>query len=212
MSIPYWESERLKVSDESKVLDIVGEFANIGAGNAATALASLLDIEVVNEVTSCNLLPLSKVASWLGGPDQVVAGVYTRLCGDLRGGVLVILSKDSATSLIKHITKESPDLARLTQIQSSALREIGNICLCWYLVAVSKMIDSDLIPAPPDAAVDLLGAVLDLPLADAGVKVDKVIAVHTVFKSFEKAFDGYFLLLPEEQMLDVILEKMGDGR
>ena len=33
----------MKVRDEGKVLDIVGEFANIGAGNAATALASLLD-------------------------------------------------------------------------------------------------------------------------------------------------------------------------
>lgn len=202
----------MKISDESKVLDIVGEFANIGAGNAATALASLLDIEVVNEVTSCSLLPISKVAAALGGADKVVAGVYTQLCGDLRGGVLVVLSRDSATSLIRHMTKETPDLAKLTDIQSSALREIGNICLCWYLVAVSRMIDSDLIPAPPDATVDLLGAVLDLPLADAGIKVDKVIAVHTVFRSFEKAFDGYFLLLPEEQMLDVILEKMGDGR
>lgn len=202
----------MRTRDEEKVLDIVGEFANIGAGNAATALASLLDIEVVNEVTSCNLLPLPKVAEWLGGPDQVVAGVYTQLCGDLKGGVLVILSDDSAVRLVKHLTKETPDLSRLTGIQASALREIGNICLCWYLVAVSRMIDSDLIPAPPDSAVDLLGAVLDLPLAQAGVKVDKVIAVHTVFRSFEKAFDGYFLLLPEEQMLDVILEKMGDGR
>ena len=212
MSTRYWESEQVKVRDEGKVLDIVGEFANIGAGNAATALASLLDMEVVNEVTTCNLLPLSKVASWLGGPEKVVAGVYTQLCGDLRGGVLVVLSRDSATNLIGHLTKETPDLARLTEMQASALREIGNICLCWYLVAVSRMIESDLIPAPPDATVDLLGAVLDLPLADAGVKVDKVIAVHTVFKSFEKAFDGYFLLLPEEQMLDIILEKMGDGR
>ena len=202
----------MKPKDEAEVLDIVSEFANIGAGNAATALAALLDIEVVNEVTSCSLLPLSKVAGWLGGPDQVVAGVYTQLCGDLKGGVLVILSADSATALVNHLTNEQPDLSQFTEMQRSVLREIGNICLCWYLVAVSKMIDSDLIPAPPDAAVDLLGAVLDLPLAHAGVKVDTVIAVHTVFKSFEKAFDGYFLLLPEEQMLDVILEKMGDRR
>lgn len=212
MWIRYWEIEHMRPKDESKVLDIVSEFANVGAGNAATALGALLDIEIVNEVTSCNLLPLSKVAGWLGGAEQIVAGVYTQLCGDLRGGVLVILSGDSATTLLRHLTKEEPDLSKLTEIQVSALREIGNICLCWYLVAVSKMIDSDLIPAPPDATVDLLGAVLDLPLAHVGVKVDTVIAVHTVFKSFEKEFDGYFLLLPEEQMLDVILEKMGDGR
>lgn len=200
----------MKQMDEDEVLDIVSEFANIGAGNAATALAALLDIEVVNEVTSCKMLPISKLAGWLGGPQQVVAGVYTQLCGDLRGGVLVIFSSESAHSLIGHVTKEVPDLSKLTGIQNSALREIGNICLCWYLVAVSRMIHSDLIPAPPDAAVDLLGAVLDLPLANAGIQVDTVIAVHTVFKSREKAFDGYFLLLPEEQMLETILEKMGD--
>lgn len=202
----------MKPRDEQQVLDIVKEFANIGAGNAATALASLLDVEVVNEVTSCNMLPLSKVAGWLGGSDQVVAGVYTELCGELRGGVLVILSGDSATSLIQHLTKERPYLSELTEMQKSALREIGNICLCWYLVAVSRMIDVDLIPAPPDAAVDLLGAVLDLPLAHAGAKMDTVIAVHTVFKTFEKSFDGYFLPLPEEQMLDVILDRTGDRR
>lgn len=200
----------MRKTDESKVLDIVSEFANIGAGNAATALASLLDIEVVNEVTSCSMLPISEVAEKLGGPEQVVAGVYTQLCGDLRGGVLVIFSADSAISLIDHVTKEPSDLSRLTDIQSSALREIGNICLCWYLVAVSRMIHTDLIPAAPDATVDLLGAVLDLPLAHAGIQVDTVIAVHTVFKSRDKAFDGYFLLLPEEQMLDEILERMGD--
>jgi chemotaxis protein CheC len=200
----------MEQNDEKKVLDIVREFANVGAGNAATALASLLDMEIVNEVTSCTLLPLPKVAPWLGGPDKIVAGVYTQLCGNLRGGVLVILSDESATTLIEHLTKGRPDLSGLTALESSALREIGNICLCWYLVAVSKMIHTDLIPSPPDATVDLLGAVLDLPLAQLGIEVDTVIAVHTVFKSYEKSFDGYFLLLPESQMLDQILEELGD--
>jgi chemotaxis protein CheC len=201
----------MKPNDESKVLDIVKEFANVGAGNAATALASLLDMEVVNEVTSCNLLPLSKVSQWLGGSDKIVAGIYTQLCGNLRGGVLVIISDESVSTLIEHLTKEQPELSKLTPMQVSALREIGNICLCWYLVAVSKMIQTDLIPSPPDATVDLLGAVLDLPLAHLGIEVDTVIAVHTVFKSYEKSFDGYFLLLPEEQMLDEILDKMGES-
>ena len=127
--------------------------------------------------------------------------------------ILVVEADESDGSLVNYRPAVGVFL-NLTKdhLEVSALREIGNICLCWYLVAVSKMIDSDLIPAPPDATVDLLGAVLDLPLAHVGVKVDTVIAVHTVFKSFQKEFDGYFLLLPEEQMLDVILEKMGDGR
>ena len=193
------------------VLEIIREFANVGAGNAATALASLLDMELVNEVTSCRILPLAEVSEWLGGSEEVVAGTYTQLCGDMRGGVLVVFPTQSATTIVEHLAKETPDLSDLSPIQVSALCEVGNICLCWYLVAVSKMIDTDLIPAPPGAAVDLLGAVLDIPLASLGASVDTVIAVHTVFKGTERSFEGYFVLLPENAMLSTIMEKMGEA-
>lgn len=201
---------KMDESNTETVLGIIKEFANVGAGNAATALASLLDMELVHEVTSCNIMPLSHIGEWLGGNDKVVAGTYTQLCGDLRSGVLVVFPKESAVTIVEHLAGENTDLVDLTPIQLSALCEVGNICLCWYLVAVSKMIDTDLIPAPPGAAVDLLGAVLDIPLAALGESVDSVIAVHTVFKGIERSFEGYFLLLPEDLMLKTILEKVGD--
>lgn len=193
-----------------RVLETIREFANIGAGHAATALSSLLDLELMNEVTSCSILPMAKVPDFLGGANQIVAGSYTQLCGDLRSGILVILPGDSATTLLQHLTREHIDLSSLSTIQKSALKEVGNICLCWYLIAVSKMIDIDMIPSPPDAAVDLLGAVLDMPLAALGTRVDTVIAVHTSFKAVDRDFDGYFLMLPEESTLKLILERMGE--
>ena len=196
--------------DSDGGLEIIREFANIGAGNAATALASLLDMELVNEVTSCKLLTLAEVSEWLGGEEQVVAGTYTQLCGDLRSGVLVVFPQESAEALVTHLSKEKTDLSQLSALQKSALCEAGNICLCWYLVAVSRMIRTDLIPAPPGAAVDLLGAVLDIPLATLAVSVDRVIAVHTIFRGVERTFEGYFLLLPEKAMLQTIMDRMGE--
>ncbi|MGQ9586774.1 MAG: chemotaxis protein CheC [Thermoplasmata archaeon] len=193
-----------------RVLETIKEFANIGAGHAATALSSLLDLELMNEVTSCSILPMAKVPEFLGGANQIVAGSYTQLCGDLRSGILVILPGDSAKTLLQHLTNEQIDLSSLSTIQKSALKEVGNICLCWYLIAVSKMIDIDMIPSPPDAAVDMLGAVLDIPLAALGARVDTVIAVHTSFKAVDRDFDGYFLMLPEESTLKLILERMGE--
>jgi chemotaxis protein CheC len=192
-----------------KVLEVIKEFANIGAGSAATALSSLLDLELMNDTTTCTILPMAKVADWLGGAEKIVAGSYTYLCGDLKSGILVVLPEESAVSLLRHLTKENVAIASLTPIQKSALKEVGNICLCWYLIAVSKMIDIDMIPAPPDATVDILGAVLDVPLATLAQKVDTVIAVHTCFKGIEKEFEGYFLMLPEESTLKLILERMG---
>jgi len=202
------------VTDEKagKVLEVIMEFANIGAGSAATALSSLMDVELMNDVTSCNILPMSKVSDWLGGADQIVAGTYTYLCGDLKSGILVVLPRKSAVTLLEHLTKEKADLAALTEIQKSALKEVGNICLCWYLIAVSKMIDIDMIPAPPDATVDMLGAVLDIPLATLAQKVDTVLAVHTCFKGIDEEFEGYFLMLPEESTLKLILERMAGPR
>ncbi len=191
-----------------RALEIIREFANIGAGSAATALGTLLDVDLMNDVTSCNIIPLAKVPEWLGGAEKVVAGTYTQLCGSLRSGILVVLPSDSALLLLRHLTKQSVDLADLSELQRSCLKEVGNICLCWYLIAVSKMVDIDMIPAPPDATVDLLGAVLDMPLAALGAKVDTVLAVHTCFKALDQQFEGYFLMLPEEQTLRVILDRM----
>jgi chemotaxis protein CheC len=193
-------------------IEIIREFANIGAGSAATALSYLLDVELMNDVTSCDILPMAKVSEWLGGADKVVAGTYTYLCGELKSGILVVFPEASAIKLLSHLTKENVDLSSLTNIQKSALKEVGNICLCWYLIAVSKMIDIDMIPAPPDASVDLLGAVLDIPLASLGQRVDTVLAVHTSFKALDSHFDGYFLMLPEESTLKLILERMGESR
>jgi len=199
-------------SSRGRVIDVITEFANIGAGSAATALSSLLDVELMNDATTCEILPLAKVSDYLGGAKQVVAGTYTYLCGDLRSGVLVVLPSDSAVALLEHLTKEKVQLSALNNIQLSALKEVGNICLCWYLIAVSKMIDVDMIPAPPDATVDLLGAVLDIPLASVGAKVDTVIAVHTSFKAIDRQFEGYFLMLPEESTLKLIMSRMGEPR
>ena len=198
-------------ANTENAIEIIREFANVGAGNAATALASLLDMELVNEVTSCKILSLSEIGGWLGSEEQIVAGTYTHLCGELRSGVLLVFPQESAITLVEKLAGKTTDLSSLTGLELSALSEAGNICLCWYLVAVSKMIDTDLIPSPPGAAVDLLGAVLDIPLASLGATVDTVIAVHTVFKGVEKTFEGYFLLLPEELMLKTIMEKMGDA-
>lgn len=191
-----------------RALEIIKEFANIGAGNAATALGTLLNVDLMNDVTSCNILPLSNVPEWLGGAEKIVAGTYTQLCGPLKSGILVVLPSDSAIALLRHLTKEAVDLSSLNELQRSCLKEVGNICLCWYLIAVSRMVDVDMIPAPPDATVDLLGAVLDIPLAALGTKVDTVLAVHTCFKALDSEFEGYFLMLPEDETLRMILDRM----
>lgn len=55
--------------------DVLKEVGNIGAGNAATALAALLNQQIRMQVPNVIWLPLDAVADRLGGAEKPVAGI-----------------------------------------------------------------------------------------------------------------------------------------
>ena len=56
-------------------LDVLREIGNIGSGNAATALASLLNTVVDIEVPVISLVSYDKVADYLGGRHAKALGL-----------------------------------------------------------------------------------------------------------------------------------------
>ena len=57
--------------DEMQV-DVLTEIGNIGSGNAATALATLLNTFVDIEIPNIHLVDFEDVSQFLGGPDKLV--------------------------------------------------------------------------------------------------------------------------------------------
>ena len=55
--------------------DVLTEIANIGAGHAATALATLLERPIVQSVPNVMLIPLSTMPEQLGGAEKLVVAV-----------------------------------------------------------------------------------------------------------------------------------------
>ena len=80
-------------------LDALKEIGNIGAGNAATALAQMTQVRIDMSVPQVGILPFDKVAYLVGGPDTPVVGVYFQVTGSANCNILFILSIEMAVLL-----------------------------------------------------------------------------------------------------------------
>jgi len=194
---------------DSLMIDALTEAGNIGAGHAATSLSKMLRENIMNHSTTSKMVPIHKVPEALGGAEKVVAGIYTTFTGELTGGILMLFPEGSADTISKILTETEIRNSELTELQNSMLCEIGNICLCWYLGAISKMVGIDIIPTPPVAAYDMIGAVIDLPLIEAGKIADSALVILTEFKGEVHEIEGIFLMLPEPESQKEMAKRLG---
>ena len=81
-------------------LDVLTEIGNVGSGNAATALATLLNTFVDIEIPSIHLIDFDDVSQFLGGPDNYALGLTVTLNGDIEGMMLQVIQKEFAAKLI----------------------------------------------------------------------------------------------------------------
>ncbi len=193
-------------------LDALQEIGNIGAGNAATALAQLINSKIEMNVPRVKILPFDTVPDLVGGADRHIIGVYLNVGGSVSSNILFMLPIEQAVVLVdllmgKGIGETRPD--NLGDLELSAMREMGNIIAATYLNALSVFTRLTLVPSVPALAMDMAGSVLDAILAKFGEVADHVLLLETCFKKDDHNVVGHFFMLPEPEALDTILSALG---
>lgn len=193
---------------DEKKLDLLKELANIGIGNAVTALSKMLNDEKVEmEVPVATVVPLQDVPDQIGWGETPVAGVYIEASGELRLTILFVLSLESASNLITAALPESS--GELDEMGTSALLEIGNILTGSYLNALSFMTNMRLLPAPPEIAVDMAGAIISTVMAEAHIVDEEIVLLKTTLSTMHNRIEGHILILPDHGALDKIFHLLG---
>ena len=192
--------------------DILKELGNIGAGNATTALAQMLGTKVDMNVPQVRLLDFKFVGDLMGGAEQIMAGIYLAVEGDIDGSIMFLLGKQAARHLVnKLMGKDSvPDDQEFDEVEMSALKEVGNIITGSYLNSLSMMTNLKLIPSIPYVAIDMAAAILSVPAIQFGMMGDKILLIETQFFD-ELKLSGYFILLPDIDGYSKILSSLGMG-
>lgn len=194
-------------------MDVLREIGNIGAGNAATALAKMMNKKVDMNVPKINVLEFKDINEILGGAETLVVGILLRVTGDLQGNIMFILDIPSARLLVDLMMGEgNTDPSKnneFSDIEQSALKEIGNILSGSYLSALSTLTNLLIMPSIPDLAIDMAGAILSVPAIEFGKVGDTVLYIETEFSDGCSKVLGDFLLVPDVNSYSTLLKALG---
>jgi len=188
--------------------DVLKELGNIGAGNATTALAQMLQTKVDMKVPQVRLLDFKDVGVVMGGEEQLVAGIYLAVEGDITGSIMFILEKNAAKSLVSKLMGMPTEEGGFTEIEISAMKEIGNIITGAYLNSLAQMTGLKMIPSVPDLNIDMLNAILSVPAIEFGIIGDQILLIQTVFTD-DVDLNGYFILMPDLESYSKMLAGLG---
>ena len=131
--------------------DVLTEIGNIGAGNATTALSQLINARIDMCVPKVDLLGFSELAEIVGGAETLVAGILLSLEGDVDGMMLFVLESSAAHLLVDQLMGcvSGENKGDFSEMEQSALMEIGNIIAGAYLSSISELTNMKITSSVP---------------------------------------------------------------
>jgi chemotaxis protein CheC len=191
-------------------VDLLREIASIGCGNAVTALSSLLNKRIKMSVPVVNLLDFKDVSECIGGAENTIMGVLVGISGDINGIMMFTVQLDVANILINMLLgRQDSSSESFTEIEHSALTEVGNILTSSYLSSLANLTQTTIKQSVPQLAIDMANAILSVPAIEFGKVGDKVLFIESVFETDSENVSGYFILVPDLPSFEVILKALG---
>ena len=191
-------------------LDVLREVGNIGAGNALTSLAKILNRRMEMNIPKVQILGFKDVTDLLGGADNLVTGILLSVSGDLKGFIMFVFEKEYALTLVNMVMGESKEeIHDFNDMHISALKEIGNILAGSYLSSLSTLTNLKIIPSVPYLTIDMAGAILSGPAIEFGKIDDNILFIETEFIDCEYKVIGNFFLIPSADSYDILLKSLG---
>ncbi|PKM95732.1 MAG: CheY-P-specific phosphatase CheC [Firmicutes bacterium HGW-Firmicutes-1] len=195
---------------DSIQLDVLREIGNIGAGNATTALSQLINRRIDMGVPKVNISEFNELSEVLGGAENQIVGILLAVEGEINGMMMFVLETASAHNLINILMEKDIDnFDDFSEMDLSALSEIGNIITGAYLSSLSTLTNLRIVASVPYMAIDMAGAILSVPAIEFGKIGDKALLIQTDFGEGQESVFGYFILIPDMKSYETILNSLG---
>jgi chemotaxis protein CheC len=191
--------------------DVLREIGNIGAGNATTALSQMINSKIDMKVPKVELLEFKELSDIVGGAENLVVGILFTLEGQIDGMMMFMMDMGAARHLVDVLIggAYADNTGEFTEMELSALNEIGNIIAGAYLSSLSTLTNMLITSSVPYMAIDMSGAILSVPAIEFGKIGDKALLIETEFGDDIRAVNGYFILIPTIDSYGAILSSLG---
>lgn len=203
---------KIKNYDELDFLEIdtLREIGSIGTGNAATALSQLLQKEVRITMPEVRIMGYNEAIEWIGGAEEITAGVLMRIGGEINGIMLSVQQLDFVNLVLESMLGRSVrDYMELHEMECSALIEVGNIMISTFINALSGLAGIGINLTVPAFTVDMQGAIMAVPMAEFGGQSDYIMTIGGNFVCENVQVPCRLLLSPDVRSLNFLLRKLG---
>jgi chemotaxis protein CheC len=193
-------------------IDVLREIGNIGAGNAATALATILDEWVEISVPVVRITDFDTATNALGGAESMTVGVLVNFYGEANGMIMFLMKMEDAKKILGILLRgfeEEESTEEITEIKLSAIKEIGNILGSSYISSIATLTGLEINLSIPYVAIDMAGALLSVPIIEFGSVGDKIMFIEEVFSGKENNLKSNVIMFAEIETLKLIMERLG---
>ena len=191
-------------------LDVMKEIGSIGTSHAATALSRLIQKDVRISIPQVTVQGYDEAVQSIGNVEELVGAALMQMTGDVNGMMLFLFKLDFASTVLKELLgKEYTSFEEMGELEISALTEVGNIVMCSYINSFAKLTGMTIDLSVPGFAVNMLGGILTVPIAEFGYETDKLMYFNADFLMNGKSLPDWLLMLPDIRSLNHIMTKLG---
>jgi chemotaxis protein CheC len=183
----------------------LGQINKKAAKKASYDLSSLIGRPGGVKISMANLKYVKDLGLFVGA-EEVVVGVYLIATGEIQGAALLIFPRDMSFILSDLLAKREPGTTqKLTGLDKSALKEVGNIIAGNYLSILGNTLKIRGLAHPPNFILDTVEEILNQINTKIAYEIKNalVIEVKLIFKP--EKLKGYLVLLFEIEKLKTIL-------
>lgn len=195
--------------------DALAEMANIATSHLATAISQFFNRNFINHVPDFTICKVDDLPSCFHMDVPRIAAVTMQTAGEFESVMLLLMPLDSVMSMVadflhKQVNPEEPDEEDL-----AVITEMGNIAICAYLNAVSRVCGKPIVPTAPGVAVDSPEAILEFPACVIGDSRNATYVLSSTLVSRDGRDRAIMMMMPGEMAhLDLVKsfsEKMQTG-
>lgn len=199
--------------------DALQEVGNIGAGNAANALAQMINKRVDINIPSVEMVELDEYASTISKKNEKLLVAWSNVVGKTRATVLTLFNIKDAVDITSIIVddreKKQIDLRKRINMASdfpelyhSAISELGHILGSHYVSAIGDLLGLRLMTEPPDISVDTGNTLFKILREEIGLlkKLSLVITTSVIITDIKVT--GTFLFIPNLETLQELLDAL----
>ena len=194
--------------EDARSLDIMKEVINIGLGDAADALSSLVNTQIIIKVPDVHIMDISQVMPYIK-KEVLSLGVYIAqdFKGQISGKTILCYTHECSVSLLNTIYGDKLKTTTITETGMSTLNEIGNIIMVSYISAISNFIDDRVMFDLPEVTVEISEKYFENLLKDLK-SFEKAIVVKNMMRIKGTDVEGYLFVMLSFKDFYRVLEKL----